>query len=244
MPESVSIFLTRRRARWSGHLAAVPLQPLLHVEQAVGALVVLLLEQHPVALGLGHLLLELLQLEGQRLDHLGGQAHAHQLFMELLLALGDLVEMQRAGLLGHDPQPLLPELGQFRLHLDDVPDRDDHLGLDLLDGRFAPFRAAEIDVDELLELELLLGQEHRAGLQLAHGRGGLEEGIHDPMFRLLDPLRDDDFPLAIEQRHLAHLAQVHADRIVVADRRQDRGGLGFGLGHLGLLGLPHLRQRF
>ena len=76
--------------------------------------------------------------------------------------------------------------------------------------------------DDVLDADLVVAKPLADVDDLAHGDRAGQDGRENLVFALLDALGDLDFALAGEQRDAAHLAQVHADRVValvVARRR-------------------------
>ena len=114
--------------------------------------------------------------------------------------------------LARDELELLVEL------LDDEPRLAD--GLDLAEELLRPLFDAVVGDLLVVEDDQLADRAVAGAERIAHADDRLGDGRHardrldDRQLALLDALGDGDFALAREQRHGAHLAQVHADGIV------------------------------
>ena len=82
---------------------------------------------------------------------------------------------------------------------------------------------------ELAQDPLVAGRHLVQAQQLAQHHRVLAQRLVDQPLALLDALGDLDLALAVEQRHGAHLAQVHADRVVglLVGGETELGGLVF-----------------
>jgi hypothetical protein len=138
-------------------------------------------------------------------------------------------------LLPHAPMALRAELHELVLHLEETLDDPGDPDLLVL-RRVLAGQVAELDLHEVLELHLSADELLRELLQFARRGRRPEHRGRDLLLRRFDPLRDRDLALAVEERDLPHLAQVHAHRVVVADRL--RHDLLLDWGDLEFLGLP------
>jgi hypothetical protein len=71
-----------------------------------------------------------------------------------------------------------------------------------------------VEDHEVAEVDLAVGQAVAQADDLVRGHGAARDHLHDRLLAALDALGDLDLALAGEERHRAHLAQVHADGVV------------------------------
>ncbi len=125
---------------------------------------------------------------------------------DLLLEVADLLVAGREAVV-----ELLVELALLLENgLDLVEQQDDARAL----VHFVLARIVLLDgLDHVLELDAVLAQLLADVDQLLDGNGHFHQGVEHVLLAELDLLGDHDFPVPVQQRHGAHLAQVHAHRI-------------------------------
>jgi len=103
-------------------------------------------------------------------------------------------------------------------------------------GRGVHHPVGGVEVDDLAQQDAVVGQLLAPDHDGLESQGALAQTGDHGVAAGLDALGDGDLALAAEQLDRAHLAQIHAHRVVGAIV----GGLGFRLGHGGVGALGHL----
>ncbi len=134
------------------------------------------------------------------LGDLGHQAVDLALDLQVLLAVGlaallALAQLADLAVVGRD---LLEDL---------------EVALDAVRG-LGVERLVRIGIDQLAQDALVLGRHLVQAQQLAQDHGVLAQGLVDQPLALLDALGDLHLALAVEEGDGAHLAQVHAHRVI------------------------------
>src|SRR3990172_13075154 len=119
--------------------------------------------------------------------------------------------------LGKPRDGLLLQLDQLEVEVPHALDRLERPGPLPLWG-ILRIPVAEIDLEEVLHAHLPLLELRAHPEKLLDDGRGPEQSRADLALAGLDPLRDLDLPLPVEQRDPTHLAQIHANGIVVAHR--------------------------
>ena len=135
----------------------------------------------------------------------------HMLAADQPARLADFLGL-RLGVLASRRRQLLFESGQLLLVLDDHVDTADggaHARLQDLFGQLF-----FVEGDHFLDVADAAAQVFAQRDDLANYDRRARDGLHHAYLTALDALGDLDLTLAGEQRHRAHLAQVHAHRVV------------------------------
>jgi hypothetical protein len=215
------------------HLAAVhaiailerPRRALAHLGQRLVGLfdldAVLAFERAHVALDGDDLAQHVAQVLDQRIDLVGMQLEGVDFLLQLLLARLDrfVDDLLLVAVLAR--ADLLLEVDEFVAQRLDVLDLAREARDFLLD-RARRRRVADLELQELVDAHLFVLELLHEIAQLDERRIGREHRFQDQVLAALDALGDLDLALAVEERHTAHFAQVHANRVVVLDRGLDR----------------------